>query len=213
MLVLVVDNYDSFTYNLVHLLEELGADVVVRRSDDASPAEAAALVPDRLVVSPGPGRPEGAGRSLELIRALGPSVPTLGVCLGHQAIVEAYGGEIGPARALVHGKASRVRHDGEGVFRGLPAEIDAGRYHSLATARVPAVLAVTARTDDGEVMGVRHSCHPVEGVQFHPESILTPEGPRMIANFLFRSPGSASTEPDLLRSPIRERGSPAREVP
>ena len=184
MLVLVVDNYDSFTYNLVHLLEELGADVVVRRSDAASPAEAAALAPDRLVISPGPGRPEGAGRSLELIRSLGPSIPTLGVCLGHQAIVEAYGGEIGHARSLVHGKASRVRHDGRGVFAGLPPEIDAGRYHSLATARVPDALAITARTDDGEVMGVRHASHPVEGVQFHPESILTPEGPQMIANFL-----------------------------
>ena len=213
MLVLVVDNYDSFTYNLVHLLEELGADVVVRRSDDASPAEAAALAPDRLVVSPGPGRPEGAGHSLELIQALGPSVPTLGVCLGHQAIVQAYGGEIGRARALVHGKASRVRHDGEGVFTGLPPEIDAGRYHSLATARVPDVLAVTARTDDGEVMGVRHSAHPEEGVQFHPESILTPEGPQMIANFLFRSPGSASADPDLLRSAGSASADSARETP
>ena len=200
MLVLVVDNYDSFTYNLVHLLEELGAEVVVRRSDEASPAEASALAPDRLVISPGPGRPDEAGRSLELIRALGPFVPTLGVCLGHQAIVEAYGGEIGRARALVHGKASRVRHDGEGVFTGLPPEIDAGRYHSLATTRVPDVLAVTARTDDGEVMGVRHSSHPVEGVQFHPESILTPEGPQMIANFLFRDPGATSAD--------RGRGNP-----
>ena len=127
-------------------------------------------------------------------------MPTLGVCLGHQAIVEAYGGEIGRARALVHGKASRVRHDGEGVFTGLPPEIDAGRYHSLATTRVPDVLAVTARTDDGEVMGVRHSSHPVEGVQFHPESILTPEGPQMIANFLFRDPGATSAD--------RGRGNP-----
>jgi anthranilate synthase component II len=183
----MVDNYDSFTYNLVHLLEELGAEVVVRRSDAISPAEAAALAPDRLVVSPGPGRPARAGRSLELIEALGPTVPTLGVCLGHQAIVEAYGGEIGQARALVHGKASRVLHDGRGVFAGLPTEIDAGRYHSLATARVPAALAVTARTDDGEVMGVRHVSHPVEGVQFHPESVLTPDGPRMLANFLGRT--------------------------
>ena len=169
-------------------------------SDEASPAEASALAPDRLVISPGPGRPDEAGRSLELIRALGPFVPTLGVCLGHQAIVEAYGGEIGRARALVHGKASRVRHDGEGVFTGLPPEIDAGRYHSLATTRVPDVLAVTARTDDGEVMGVRHSSHPVEGVQFHPESILTPEGPQMIANFLFRDPGATSAD--------RGRGNP-----
>ena len=184
MLVLVVDNYDSFTYNLVHLLEELGAEVVVRRSDTISAADAATLAPDRLVISPGPGRPAGAGSSLELIAALGPSVPTLGVCLGHQAIVQAYGGEIGPARALVHGKASRVRHDGQGVFSGLPSEIDAGRYHSLATARVPDSLAVTARTDDGEVMGVRHASHPVEGVQFHPESVLTPCGRQMLANFL-----------------------------
>ena len=183
----MVDNYDSFTYNLVHLLEELGAEVVVRRSDEISPGEAASLAPDRLVVSPGPGRPAGAGRSLELIEALGPTVRTLGVCLGHQAIVEAYGGEVGPARALVHGKASRVLNDGRGVFAGLPAEIDAGRYHSLATTRVPEVLDVIARTEDGEVMGVRHTSHPVEGVQFHPESILTPEGPRMIANFLFRA--------------------------
>jgi anthranilate synthase component II len=184
VLVLVVDNYDSFTYNLVHLLEELGPEVVVRRSDAISAADATTLAPDRLVISPGPGRPAGAGRSLQLIRALGPTVPTLGVCLGHQAIVEAYGGEIGQAQALVHGKASRVRHDGQGVFAGLPPEIDAGRYHSLATARVPAVLEVTARTDDGEVMGVRHASHPVEGVQFHPESVLTPYGRQMLANFL-----------------------------
>jgi anthranilate synthase component 2 len=180
----MVDNYDSFTYNLVHLLEELGAEVVVRRSDEVSTTEAAALAVDRIVISPGPGRPAGAGRSLEIVRALGPEVPTLGVCLGHQAIVEAYGGEIGPARALLHGTASCVRHDGRGVFAGLPEEIEAGRYHSLATTRVPDELEVTARTEDGEVMGVRHRDHPVEGVQFHPESVLTPAGPRMLANFL-----------------------------
>jgi anthranilate synthase/aminodeoxychorismate synthase-like glutamine amidotransferase len=180
----MVDNYDSFTYNLVHLLEELGASVVVRRNDEVAPDEAAALVPDRLVVSPGPGRPAAAGRSIELIRALGQTVPTLGVCLGHQAIVEAFGGAVGPARALLHGKASRVRHDGRGVFQGLPEEIEAGRYHSLATTRIPEALEVTAHTADGEVMGVRHRAYPVEGVQFHPESVLTPEGPRMLANFL-----------------------------
>ena len=186
MRVLMVDNYDSFTYNLVHLLEELGAEVVVRRNDEISPEDALALAPDRLVVSPGPGRPPDAGRSLELVRRLGPTTPTLGVCLGHQAIVEAYGGEIGQAKALLHGKASRVRHDGRGVFAGLPPEIDAGRYHSLATTRLPDVLDATARAEDGEVMGVRHRTHPVEGVQFHPESVLTPEGPRMLANFLAR---------------------------
>ena len=184
----MVDNYDSFTYNLVHLLEEHGAEVIVHRSDAISPEEVEALAPARLVVSPGPGRPTEAGRSIELIRRLGASIPTLGVCLGHQAIVEAFGGEVGRARALLHGKASRLHHDGRGIFAGLPAEVDVGRYHSLAAAHIPEELDVTARTDDGEVMAVRHRTLPVEGVQFHPESVLTPEGPRMIENFL-RPPG------------------------
>jgi len=182
--VLMIDNYDSFTYNLVHLLEELGAEVLTFRNDAITPDEAAALAPDRLVVSPGPGRPTDAGVSLEAILRLGPTVPTLGVCLGHQAIVEAFGGEIGQARALLHGKASRVRHDGQGVFAGLPDEIEAGRYHSLAATAVPADLVVTAHTSDGEVMGVRHAAYPIEGVQFHPESVLTPLGPAMVRNFL-----------------------------
>jgi anthranilate synthase component II len=186
MRVLMVDNYDSFTYNLVHLLEALGAEVVVRRSDELAPRDARALAPDRVVISPGPGRPAEAGCSTALVRELGRDTPMLGVCLGHQAIVEAYGGVTGPAKALLHGKASRVRHDGRGIFEGLPDEIDAGRYHSLASTRVPAELAVTARTDDGEVMAVRHVAHPVEGVQFHPESVLTPDGPHMLANFLRR---------------------------
>ena len=184
MRVLMVDNYDSFTYNLVHLLEELGAEIVVRQSDAITPEEAEALAPDRLVVSPGPGRPIAAGRSMELILTLGATTPTLGVCLGHQAIVEAFGGEIGQAKALVHGKASRIRHDGRGIFAGLPAEIDAGRYHSLAAARIPEELEATAWTDDGEVMAVRHRTLPIEGVQFHPESVLTPDGRRMLRNFL-----------------------------
>jgi anthranilate synthase component 2 len=180
----MLDNYDSFTYNLVHLLEELDAEVIVRRNDAIDPGEAESLQPDRLVVSPGPGRPLDAGVSIELIRRLGPSTPTLGVCLGHQAIIEAFGGEIGQARALLHGKASAVMHDGKGVYAGLPAEIEAGRYHSLAAVTVPDVLEVTARTVDGEVMGVRHRKLPIEGVQFHPESVLTPDGPQMIRNFL-----------------------------
>ncbi len=184
MRVLILDNYDSFTYNLVHLFEELGAEVVVYRNDALGASEAEALEPDRLVISPGPGRPVDAGVSVELIRRLGPHVPTLGVCLGHQAIVEAFGGEVGQAQALLHGKASRVRHDGQGVFRGLPDEIEAGRYHSLAATKVPAELAVTAHTDDSEVMGVRHAIHPIEGVQFHPESVLTPDGPTIARNFL-----------------------------
>jgi len=182
--VLLIDNYDSFTYNLVHLLEELGAKVVVRRNDAVALDEAASLEPDRLVVSPGPGRPADAGVSVALIRELGPRVGTLGVCLGHQAVVEAFGGEVGSARALLHGKASLLRHDGRGVFAGLPEEIEVGRYHSLAATRVPGELEVSARTDDGEVMAVRHRSHPIEGVQFHPESVLTPHGRTLLANFL-----------------------------
>jgi len=180
----MIDNYDSFTWNLVHLFEERGAEVVVRRNDTITAEEAEALAPDRLVISPGPGRPAEAGVSVELIRRLGPRVPTLGVCLGHQAIIEAFGGEVGQAKALLHGKASRVRHDGEGVLAGLPEEIEAGRYHSLAAVRVPDELVVTARTDDGEVMGVRHRVYAIEGVQFHPESVLTPDGPTIAENFL-----------------------------
>ena len=180
----MVDNYDSFTYNLVHLFEELGTEVRVFRNDAITVEEAEALAPSHLVVSPGPGRPADAGISVELIRRLGLSVPTLGVCLGHQAIVEAFGGSIGQARALLHGKASRIRHDGVGVFSGLPEEIEVGRYHSLAATAVPDELTVTARTDDGEVMGVRHRVLPIEGVQFHPESVLTPDGGVMADNFL-----------------------------
>jgi anthranilate synthase component II len=180
----MIDNYDSFTYNLVHLFEELGAEVVTMRNDAITPDEALALAPDRLVVSPGPGRPADAGVSIDVIRALGPTTPTLGVCLGHQAIVAAFGGEVGQARALLHGKASVVTHDGRGVYEGLPPEVEVGRYHSLAATTVPDVLDVTSRTADGEVMGVRHRELPVEGVQFHPESVLTPLGPTMARNFL-----------------------------
>ncbi len=186
MRVLMIDNYDSFTYNLVHLFEELGAEVIVRRNDAITAEEAESLAPDRLVVSPGPGRPVDAGVSVELIQRLGAAVPTLGVCLGHQAIVEAFGGEVGQARALLHGKSSRISHDGRGVFAGLPDDIEAGRYHSLAAVTVPDELQVTARTEDGEVMGVRHRHYQVEGVQFHPESVLTPLGPAMAKNFIER---------------------------
>jgi anthranilate synthase/aminodeoxychorismate synthase-like glutamine amidotransferase len=180
----MVDNYDSFTYNLVHLLEELGAEVVTVRNDAITPDEALAFAPDRLVVSPGPGRPADAGVSVELIRRLGPTTRTLGVCLGHQAIVEAFGGEVGQAKALLHGKSSVVTHDGAGVFAGLAERVEVGRYHSLAATTVPDDLVVTSRTGDGEVMGVRHVTYPIEGVQFHPESVLTPQGPEMARNFL-----------------------------
>jgi anthranilate synthase component 2 len=187
MRVLVVDNYDSFTYNLVHLIEGLGAEVVVRRSDAISVDDAHRLNPDRLVISPGPGRPSGAGNSVDLIVDLGRTTPTLGVCLGHQAIVEAFGGEVSQARSLLHGKASVIGHDARGIYAGLPPRVGAGRYHSLAATRIPDALTVTSRTDDGEVMGVRHRELPIEGVQFHPESILTPHGPEMVRTFLSSS--------------------------
>ena len=185
MKVLMLDNYDSFTYNLVHLFEELGAEVVVRRNDAVTVDEAEALAPDRFVVSPGPGRPEDAGVSVELVRALGPRTRTLGVCLGHQASVEAFGGEVGRAKALLHGKASLVEHDGRGIYAGLPERFEAGRYHSLAATRLPDELEVSAWTGDGEVMGVRHRELPLDGVQFHPESVLTlPLGREIVRNFL-----------------------------
>ncbi|MGZ4439854.1 MAG: anthranilate synthase component II [Gaiellaceae bacterium] len=183
-MILLVDNYDSFTYNLAHLFEELGAEVVVRRNDQIDADTAERLAPSHLVISPGPGRPADAGASLEIIRRLAPTTPTLGVCLGHQASVEAFGGEVGQARELLHGKASPVHHDGRGVFAGLPDGFEAGRYHSLAAVRVPEVLEVTATADDGEVMAVRHRDLRVEGVQFHPESVLTPLGPDLARNFL-----------------------------
>jgi anthranilate synthase/aminodeoxychorismate synthase-like glutamine amidotransferase len=185
-LILLVDNYDSFTYNLADLFGKLGADVVVRRNDAIDAEAAALLAPSHLVISPGPGRPYDAGATLEIVRRISPSTPTLGVCLGHQAIVEAYGGEIGPARELVHGKSCSVRHDGRGLFVGLPAELEAGRYHSLAATRIPPELEVSATADGGEVMAVRHRELPVDGVQFHPESVLTPLGHEIARNFLGR---------------------------
>ena len=183
-MILVIDNYDSFTYNLVHLFGELGAEVIVRRNDAIDAETAARLAPSHLVVSPGPGRPADAGASIEIIRRLAPTTPTLGVCLGHQAIVEAFGGEIGSAKALLHGKSSVVEHDGKGIFAGLPQGIEAGRYHSLAATRLPDELEPCAYSDDGEVMAVRHRTLPVDGVQFHPESVLTPLGPDLARNFL-----------------------------
>jgi anthranilate synthase/aminodeoxychorismate synthase-like glutamine amidotransferase len=186
-MILLVDNYDSFTYNLAHLFGELGAEVVVRRNDAIDADEAERLAPSHLVVSPGPGRPADAGVSVELVRRLGPSVPTLGVCLGHQVIVEAFGGEVGQAKRLVHGKPSEIEHDGRGLFEGLPERFEAGRYHSLAATTIPGELEVSATCSEGEVMAVRHRELPVDGVQFHPESVLTPVGPELARNFLERS--------------------------
>jgi anthranilate synthase/aminodeoxychorismate synthase-like glutamine amidotransferase len=186
--ILLVDNYDSFTYNLAHLFGELGAEVTVRRNDEITVEEAERLAPTHLVISPGPGRPEDAGVSEDVVRALAARIPTLGVCLGHQAIVEVFGGDVGPARALVHGKATLVSHDGRGIFEGLPEDFLAGRYHSLAATSVPDCLEVSATSADGEVMAVRHRELAVDGVQFHPESVLTPVGPDLARNFLGRSP-------------------------
>jgi anthranilate synthase/aminodeoxychorismate synthase-like glutamine amidotransferase len=185
--VLVIDNYDSFTYNLVQYLGELGATVVVRRNDEASLDQLRALAHSRVVISPGPGRPEQAGLSLEVIREFGPRMPLLGVCLGHQAIGLAFGGDVVRAPAPVHGKTSTVEHNSTGVFAGLAAGFQAGRYHSLVVDEqtLPADLEVTARTrEDGLVMGVRHRSLPIHGVQFHPESVLTNEGRRILRNFL-----------------------------
>ena len=183
-MILVVDNYDSFTYNLAHLFEELGADVTVVRNDAVDADAAERLGPGHLVISPGPGRPADAGATVAVLRRLAPRVPTLGVCLGHQAIVEAFGGDVGQAKRLVHGKASAVAHDGRGIFSELPDPLEAGRYHSLAATRVPACLEVSARTEDGEVMAVRHRELRVDGIQFHPESVLTPAGRALLSNFL-----------------------------
>jgi anthranilate synthase/aminodeoxychorismate synthase-like glutamine amidotransferase len=182
--ILLIDNYDSFTYNLAHLFQELGAEVTVIRNDKIDADGAEELAPSHLVISPGPGRPADAGASVEIVRRLGVRVPTLGVCLGHQAIIEAFGGQVGQARHLMHGKASAVAHDGRGLFTGLPDPLEGGRYHSLAATRVPESLEVCATTEDGEVMAVRHRELPVDGIQFHPESVLTPEGPALARNFL-----------------------------
>ena len=185
MATLVLDNYDSFTFNLVQYLGELGADPVVMRNDAMGPEAARdRLDPDRLVVSPGPGRPEDAGLSVDYIRLFGGRIPVLGVCLGHQAIVVAYGGEVGRAPEPRHGKTSEITHDGAGVFAGLPNPFTATRYHSLAARTLPDDLEVTARSEDGVVQGVRHRSLPVFGVQFHPESIMTEVGKRLLANFL-----------------------------
>jgi anthranilate synthase/aminodeoxychorismate synthase-like glutamine amidotransferase len=185
-MLLLIDNYDSFTYNLYQYLAELGAEPLVRRNDEITVAEAEALHPTHLVLSPGPCTPREAGVCVALIQALGPRIPTLGVCLGHQCIGVAFGGVVTRAPAPVHGKVSQIIHRGVCVFRGLPSPFAATRYHSLIVERttLPTDLEVTAETDDGLVMGLRHRAYPIQGVQFHPESILTREGKRLLANFL-----------------------------
>lgn len=184
--ILLIDNYDSFTYNLVQAFAAKGAEVLVYRNDAITLDAARKLEPSHLVISPGPGRPEDAGISMAMIAAFSERVPLLGVCLGHQCLVSHFGGDIVRADRLMHGKTSLVNHDTRTIYAGMPLPFEAGRYHSLCAERgsLPAVLEVTAETEQGEIMGVRHTSLPLEGVQFHPESVLTPEGDRLMANFM-----------------------------
>jgi len=183
---LLIDNYDSFTYNLVQAFMVLGAEVIVHRNDALGVEQAIALAPTHLCISPGPGTPQQAGVSIAMIRAFAGRIPILGVCLGHQSITEAFGGRVVRAPRLMHGKTSMIEHDGRGVYAGIPSPCEVGRYHSLISeaASLPPELIVTARTAEGEIMGLRHARFDIEGVQFHPESVLTPQGPAMMANFL-----------------------------
>jgi anthranilate synthase/aminodeoxychorismate synthase-like glutamine amidotransferase len=185
-MLLVIDNYDSFTYNLVQYFGELGADPQVKRNDAITTDEVEKMKPQKIVISPGPGRPQEAGISMELIRKFGGKIPILGVCLGHQCMGEVYGGKVVRAGRLMHGKTSPIQHDGRGVFQGLPNPFEATRYHSLIVEKnsVPSCLEVCAETAEGEIMGLRHREYPVHGVQFHPESILSKEGKDLLANFL-----------------------------
>jgi anthranilate synthase/aminodeoxychorismate synthase-like glutamine amidotransferase len=189
---LLIDNYDSFTYNLVQAFLVLGAEVDVRRNDAIGVAEALDLAPSHLCISPGPGTPYDAGVSMDMIRAFAGRVPVLGVCLGHQSIVEVFGGKVVRAGRLMHGKTSRIHHDGRTLFAGLPQDCEIGRYHSLIAdnAQMPGVLEISARTAENEIMGARHRTLMVEGVQFHPESILSPDGPQLLGNFLKQSGGT-----------------------
>jgi len=185
-MLLVIDNYDSFTYNLVQYFGVLGCEVIVKRNDELTVLEAEALAPDRICISPGPGRPEDAGISNDIVRLLGPKKPVLGVCLGHQCIGAVFGGEIVSAPRLMHGKTSPVQHQGTGVFEHLPNPFEATRYHSLIVRRetLPDCLTITAETAEGEIMGLQHRELPIHGVQFHPESVLTGEGLKLLENFL-----------------------------
>ena len=189
-MLLLIDNYDSFTYNLAQIFGELGAEVLVKRNDEIGPTDIRKLVPERICISPGPGRPRAAGISCHVIREFGPHIPLLGVCLGHQCIGEVFGGEIVRAPKLMHGKTSAISHHGAGIFDGMSQPFEATRYHSLVVKHdsLPDSLVITAESDDGEIMGLQHREFPIHGVQFHPESILTGEGKKLLANFLHLSP-------------------------
>lgn len=193
---LLIDNYDSFTYNLVQAFLILGADVRVHRNDQITIEQARAIEPTHLCISPGPGTPYDAGISMKMIEAFAGKIPVLGVCLGHQSLVEVFGGKVVRAGRLMHGKTSMVAHDGKSLFRGMSQPFQAGRYHSLIAKpeSLPSTLEVTAQTPEGEIMGVRHKTLAVEGVQFHPESILTPEGPTLMGNFLKMTSGQREPE-------------------
>jgi anthranilate synthase/aminodeoxychorismate synthase-like glutamine amidotransferase len=186
MKILVIDNYDSFTFNLVHLIGEFENDIIVKRNDKITISEIDELHPDKIVISPGPGRPEDSHITLDVIKSLAENIPILGVCLGHQAIGYCFGGTIIHAPSLVHGKSSEIIHDGNGIYKNIPQKFSAGRYHSLVIDRdsLPDELVVTAETEEGIIMGVRHKSFPIEGIQFHPESILTPEGKNLIKNWV-----------------------------
>jgi anthranilate synthase/aminodeoxychorismate synthase-like glutamine amidotransferase len=185
-MILLIDNYDSFTYNLYQYLCELGAKVKVRRNDQLTLANVARLRPEKIVISPGPGRPEQAGALLEILGTFAKHLPVLGVCLGHQALAQAFGGKVVRARVQMHGKTSSIRHDGKGIYRGLSNPFRAARYHSLVVERrsLPQDFALTAESEDGTIMGIRHRRYPAEGVQFHPESVMTPEGKKLLSRFL-----------------------------
>ncbi len=185
-MILVIDNYDSFTYNLVQYLGELGAELRVYRNDKITPEEIKRIAPEKILISPGPGEPKDAGISEDVIRTFGSRTPILGVCLGHQAIGEVFGGRITGAKNLMHGKTSKIYHNGKGLFKGIKSPFDATRYHSLIVEResLPKVLEITAETKDKEIMGLAHRQYPIYGVQFHPESILTAEGKKLLKNFL-----------------------------
>ena len=196
-MLLLIDNYDSFTYNLAQIFGELGADVLVKRNDEIGLADIRKFVPEGICISPGPGRPRDAGISCDVIRDFGPHIPMLGVCLGHQCIGEVFGGEIVRAPKLMHGKTSAISHHGAGVFENVSRPFDATRYHSLVVKRnsLPDSLIITAESDDGEIMGLQHREFPIHGVQFHPESILTGEGRKLLANFLHLSSRAQSSDP------------------
>lgn len=190
-MILMIDNFDSFTYNLVQYLRQLGADVQVVRNNALTVEAVDAMAPAGIVISPGPGQPQAAGVSMDVVRSFSGRIPILGICLGHQAIAAAFGGRIGSARHLMHGKTSTITADGQGVYRGVKSPFKAMRYHSLAVVRdgLPACLRITAEAEDGEIMGIRHGEHPTEGLQFHPESIMTTIGKRLLRNFLKGTPG------------------------